>query len=386
MKQILEELNPWWSADFKEVLIQRKKYVLKLQSFIDKKEVIILTGMRRVGKTTLLKQTIQYLLQQNIQKEHILFVSLDLLALSDYSIYEIVQEYKSMHKIDNSTKVYLFLDEVTYKPHFNQELKNLYDIGNYKIFASSSSASALIDNQAFLTGRAKYLEILPLTFEEFVTFKKYDFNKTSQAILKGLFEDYMKEGGIPEFVLDNDTSYLSELAEFIIEKDIISKHGIKNKKVVYELYKLLCERVGKQISYNNLAKLLSVDNETISRYIQFFLETYLFYQIEVKDKLNVQIKSKKKLYCSDVGMRNVVTGFRDKGAIFENLVYTKLRDEYGKNINFLYKNGIEIDFLVKDIIIEAKYGQELNEKQQKLFDSYKAKQKVIAQGFEFFTK
>ncbi|MFT4326478.1 MAG: ATP-binding protein, partial [Candidatus Woesearchaeota archaeon] len=287
MIALLEELNPWWHEHFKDSFVKREKYLVALKNVLDKKEVILLTGMRRVGKTTLLKQMILHLLEKEVPSKHILFLSLDLLAFSEYSIYDIIQEYKRLHKISNTTYVYLFLDEITYKKDFNQELKNLYDLGNYKIYASSSSASALSDNKAFLTGRSRYIEVQPLDFKEFISFKGYDFENISQSMLKGFFDDYMKEGGIPEYILTKDEVYLSELAEFIIEKDVISKHGIRNKKVVFDLYKLLCERVGKQISYNNLAKILSVDNETISRYVQYFLDTYLFYQIEVKDKINV---------------------------------------------------------------------------------------------------
>lgn len=387
MKDKLDELNPWWRGKFKITSLPRKKYQEILENLLPKKDVVILTGLRRVGKTTLIKQLIKKLLEKGIPPEHILFVSLDLLYFKDYSIYDIILEYKKIHKIEDE-KVYVFLDEISYKPHFNQELKNLYDLENYKVIASSSSAKALNDKKAYLTGRARYIEIKPLDFEEYLDFKGYPLSKTSKNIIRSLFEDYMKEGGMPEYVLSKDEIYLSELIEFIINKDIIAAHNIKNKQTLFDLYKLLCERVGKQISYNNLAKLLSVDNETVSRYISYFIETYLFDIIEVKGKLNVRLKSKKKLYCGDIGLRNIITGFRDKGAIYENLVYNKLKETY-KNplkggIHFLYKDGIEIDFVTKDSLIECKYGQEMNDKQKKLFDSYKIKNKKIANGVDFF--
>jgi len=381
MIEILEELNPWWKNKFNSDSISRPKYLDLLIKELTTKNVTILTGIRRVGKTTLMKQLISHLLGGKINPKNILFLSLDLLYFNNYSIYDIVLEYKKIHKISNSEKVYLFLDEITYKKSFNQELKNLYDLGNYVIFASSSSAKVLKDNKAFLTGRSRYFEVFPLDFKEYLLFNNYTLEKTDFHILVSLFDEYMEFGGMPEYVLNKDQIYLSELLELIISKDIISAHNIRNTTVVYDLFKLLCERVGKQISYNKLSKILEVDNETVSRYVSYFLDTYLFDLVEVKGKLNERIKGSKKLYCIDVGLRNIVTGFRDKGAVYENLVFNKIKKF---SPNFFYKNGIEIDFCFGDTLIEAKYGQEMNKEQRKLFDNSHFKQKIVAQGVEFF--
>jgi predicted AAA+ superfamily ATPase len=191
----------------------------------------------------------------------------------------------------------------------------------------------------------------------------------------------MEIGGMPEYVLTEDQVYLSELLELIISKDIISKYNIKHKKLIYDLFLLLCERIGKQISYNKISKILGVDNQTISRYVGYFNDTYLFEIIEMEGKLNERILGKKKLYCIDVGLKNVITGFKDKGAIFENLVFNQIKKE---NPRFLYVDGIELDFVFKDTIIEAKYGQSLTEKQKELFDKLKYKNKIIAKDMDFF--
>lgn len=384
MQTQLEELNPWWkNKNHKLDFIKRKKYTKELEKQFDRKDVVILTGLRRVGKTTILKTLISSLLAKKIPAKKIFFISLDMLYFSEFTIQEIVLEYKKINSIPHGEKLYLFLDEITYKKDFNQELKNLYDLGNYKIFASSSSASVLKDNKAFLTGRSKYLEINPLDFEEFLLFNGKEIEKTDKHILSKLFEEYMEFGGMPEYVLTKDPQYLSELVEVIITKDIIAEKNIKNHKAVFDLYRLLCERVGKQISYNKLSKILNIDNETISRYISHFLNTYLFDIIEVKGKLNQKIKSNKKLYCVDIGMRNIITGLRDLGAIYENLVYNKIKQN---SPSFIYENGIEIDFCFNSTLIEAKFGQKLKDKQKDLFDKLQYKTKIIANGIDFFLK
>ena len=382
MKEQLEELNPWWNnPKYKFNFIDREKYTKNLEKQLNRKDVVILTGLRRVGKTTILKTLISYLLKEGINSKYILFVSLDMLAFSDYSINEIVLEYKKIHSIPHGKKVYLFLDEITYKKNFNQELKNLYDLENYKIFASSSSAAVLKDNKAFLTGRSKYFEIHPLDFNEFLIFNSKEIKKTDSHILKKLFEQYMELGGMPEYVLTKDPQYISELVEVIISKDIIAKNNLRNNKVIFDLYRLLCERVGKQISYNKLARILNVDNETVSRYISYFLDTYLFDIIEIEGKLNKKLKSNKKIYCIDIGMRNIVTGMRDLGAIYENLVYNKIKKN---SPSFVYKNGCEIDFCFGSTLIEAKFNQKLEGKQKELFEELKFKNKIVANGIDFF--
>ncbi len=384
MKTRLEELNPWWkNKNYKFDFIKRDKYLKDLEKQFNRKDVVILTGLRRVGKTTILKSLISSLLQKKIEPKKILFVSLDMLYFSEFSIQDIILEYKKIQSIPHGEKLYLFLDEITYKKNFNQELKNLYDLGNYKIFASSSSASVLKDNKAFLTGRSRYFEIYPLDFEEFILFNGKNIKELDNHILNKLFDEYMKFGGMPEYVLTKDSQYLSELVDVIIRKDIIAERNLKNHKAIFDLYRLLCERVGKQISYNKLAKILGLDNETISRYVSYFLDTYLFDIIEVRGKLNKKLKSNKKLYCMDIGMRNIVTGLRDLGAIYENLVYNKIKKN---SPSFVYENGIEIDFCFESTLIEAKFGQKLEGKQKDLFDRLEFKKKIIAKDFNFFLK
>ncbi|MFT4312263.1 MAG: ATP-binding protein [Candidatus Woesearchaeota archaeon] len=383
MKEIFTPFNPWWQTTYKTNTILRKKYIEKLKTLLNTKDIIILTGLRRVGKTTLLYQIIEHLLQK-VSKKHIFYISLDLLSIKNMTIYQIIQEYRSIQKITMQEMIYVFLDEITVKEHFQQELKNLYDLGNIKIFVSSSSATKLKDTHAYLTGRARYIEIEPLDFCEFLQFRNYTISPSNPQLYKSYFEEYMEFGGIPEYVLQREPTYISDLTRTIIYKDIIAKYAIRNTEAVFDLFTLLIERVGKPISYTRLANILNISVDSVQTYISYFLETYLFYQITMTGKLNERIKGPKKLYAGDVGLKNVTHGFKDKGSIYENLVFLKIKSETNEFIHFLYKDGIEIDFYFGDTLIEAKFGQEMTEKQKKLFDSSKAKNKIIAEGVEFF--
>jgi len=366
-------------------LIEREKYLKILGETLDNKDIVFLTGLRRVGKTSIMKGFIARLIQQkNINPQYICYISLDLIALDDTEISQIVDEYRQIWRLESKQKIYLFFDEVTHKNNYQRALKNLYDLDNVKIYASSSSASLLRDNNAFLTGRQRVLEIMPLDFNEYLQFRKIHIKQADFHLKLSYFEDYMQDGGMPEYVLTRDLSYLQNLIDSIIHKDIIAMHKIKNIQVVKDFYRLLMERSGKQLSLNKIAKILSIGVDTARRYLSYFEDNYLIYTIEKYGKLNERLKNPKKIYASDIGLKNIATGFRDKGAIFENLVFLHIKN---KSPSYVSSAGIEIDFITKDkFLIEAKYNSVLNTKQQKLFDKTIANKKIVIDSAEIFLK
>jgi len=376
MEALFYKSNPWWEEPFVLNAIQRDVYLNELREYIDNKDIIFLTGLRRVGKTTLLKGVVNLLLHvKKIEPKHIFYISLDLYALDRLSIAEMTTKYIKLHKLSCSQMIYLFFDEVTSKKSYQQELKNLYDLGGVKIFASASSASLLKDSQAFLTGRQRLVEVMPLCFEEYLQFKNIVIKKADDHLVESYFEEYMKDGGMPEYVLTGDISYLSNLIDNIIYKDIIAYHKIKDEQIVKDFFKLLMERSGKQLSLNKMAHILNIGVDTARRFQSYFEETYLIYTLEKHGKLNERLRHPKKIYAGDVGIRNLITGYRDKGAIFENLVYLKLKS---KNLHYVYEGGNEIDFITDDeTLIEVKYHSVLNDNQQKLFDTYPAKKRTV---------
>lgn len=379
------EYNPWWEGDydFGEIL-PREIIETQLDKLMPEKAMILLTGLRRVGKTTLMKQLIKKLLENHIKPEHIFYVSIDDYQLKDLTITEVIDEYRKIHKIRKSQKIYLFLDEITYQVDFRQQLKNIYDKANCKLVVSSSSSSALRDKRGWLTGRGRHIEITLLTFEEYLIFKKITVKKRDSKLLESYFEEYMQQGGMPEYILTQNREYLTSLLDDILYKNIIAHHGIKQPQLIKDYFFLLMERAGKQISLNKIAKILKISPDTAKRYLSMFEDTYLIYLVPRFAKTNETILSTKKIYAADLGIRHIFTGFRDKGAIFENIVFSMIKH---KKPRYVYQNGIELDFMTEDnILIEVKYGQDLNEKQQALFDTIKAKQKIVINGFNDLNK
>lgn len=375
------QYNPWWEGEPPATnLYQRPMLQERIFSHIGSasKAILFLTGLRRVGKTSLMKIAIKRLLADGIPPKNIFYISMDDYTLKDLSILDVIQEYKKIHKLSHADQSYIFLDEITYKEDFRQQLKNIYDNTTNKVMVSASSSSALRDQKGWLTGRESVLEIHPLSFVEYLDFKQITVKQKDAALLESYFEDYMQIGGMPEYVLTNDRSYLVSLIDDIIQKDIVAHYGIKHPQVIKDYFALLMERAGKQISVNKISNILDISPDSANRYLQMFAETYLISLMPRYGKTNEQIIAPKKVYAADLGIRNVFTGFRDKGAIFENYVFSLIKHLEPR---YLYQDTIEIDFLTKGrTLIEVKYKQTMEGKQKALFDSLAAEKKLVISG------
>lgn len=377
LKQLYHRYNPWWSSEiFLKGIVTRKHIFQELIDAYTSKDIIILTGLRRIGKTTLMRLMIQDLIRKEIiSPDHIFYISLDDYSLKDLTLSELIDTYRTIHRLKSDEEIVIFLDEITALKDYEIQLKNIYDMGGVKVYASSSSASILHRTMAHLTGRKKVIKVSPLDFEEYLQFKRIQISPLDSHLKRSYFEDFMKTGGIPEFVLSGDTTYLHQLVDDIICKDIAAVHGIKNLGVLKDFFMLLMERAGKSVSINKMAKVLEISPDTAKRYLDLFAETYLIHLIPRHGKLNERLRSPKKLYAADLGIRVLCTGYRDIGSLFENYVYFKIAH---RDPRFIIRDGIEIDFLTSDkTLIEVKYYAELREKQQIFFDEYEAAEKIV---------
>ena len=328
-----------------------------------------------------MKLLIKELIDNNINSNRLLYVSLDDYLLYKNSISEIVNEFRKIHKLKIEEKVFLFFDEVTYKNDFQIQLKNIYDNQNVKIFAASSSASLLRDKKASLTGRSITLEIEPLDLDEYLYFNGIELKKRDSQLYQSYFLEYIKVGGLPENVLNPNREYLMNLVEDIIQKDITAFHGIKNNQIVRDYFTLLMERSEKQLSINKIGKILNISPDTSKRYLSYFESTYLIHLLPRWGKTNQKLLSSKKIYASDLGIKHLFMGGRDFGSYFENYIYLKLRNK--KKLYYLYENTVEIDFYTEDkILIESKFYSELNKKQEKLFSEYPADKRIVLDSVE----
>ena len=182
MKQLLYRYNPWWeNANLPMDKVFTRNTILKeLENNFLTKDIVFLSGLRRVGKTTIIKLFIKLLIEKlKILPKYILYISLDDYLLNNNSIFEIIDEFRKINSLRFGEKIYLFFDEVTYFEDYEQQLKNLYDSHNVKIYATSSSLSLLKAKKPYLTGRCRIIEVLPLNFTEYLQFRKITVKKAT---------------------------------------------------------------------------------------------------------------------------------------------------------------------------------------------------------------
>ncbi|MBU1085700.1 ATP-binding protein, partial [Patescibacteria group bacterium] len=302
---------------------------------------------RRVGKTILMFQAIKKLIKQDVDPKKILFLSLDNINLTDFDVYKYVL---------SGEFEYLFFDEIQYFTGWEKLLKSLFDLPkkDYKIICSGSSYKTISLQKGLLTGRNSVIEMFPLDYKEY---KK--FEKTGNYNL----DNYLKFGGYPEYVLEKNPNYLSELLKDIVNKDIINIYHIRNKQVVFEILRVISKQIGCKNSYQKISHVVGVSDDTVKNYISHLNEVRLIGFISKYSESPKDIAySQKKYYFLDTGVRNSLTGFEDIGSLVENTVFVKLLRRYGEEKIFYVQNqrGKEVDFLVKlnekeCILIESKY-------------------------------
>lgn len=382
MNQLLYQYNPWWEQTWSpENTHSRPRYQTALTQNYTNNKIILLTGLRRVGKSTIMRLAIKDLIDSGVQPIDILYVSLDDYLLSDKSILQVIDEFRDLHHHPKSHKLYLFLDEVAHKQDFQIQLKNMHDMGNVVLVAAASSSSMLRDDKALLTGRTIIQQVQPLDLNEYLAFKGVTLKQRDKGLLRGYFEEYMQCGGLPENVLNPSREYLMGLVDDIIQKDITAYHGLRNHQLLRDYFRLLMERSGKQLSVNKIAKILQISPDTSSRYLTYFESTYLVRLVPRWCKTNQRLISPKKVYVCDLGILHLFLGDRDYGAYFETYL-SMLLSRQGP-LFYVKEEEIEIDFLTENkILVESKYYGSMSPAQQKLFDSFKADQKILVDSVE----
>ena len=211
----------------------------------------------------------------------------------------------------------------------------------------------------------------PLSFQEYLAFKGEIPDRSEPQLMEKMVDRYLLEGGMPEYVLSSDPGYITELVTNIIYRDICTSYGVKDPKLLKDLFFLLMQRVGKRISYSKLARLVDVGDDAVKRYIGYFEEAFLLHVIEQEGTPNERKYGQKKCYSSDNGICSVISGSSASGPLAENCVYLNLREDCEPR--YYNKGGIEVDFLCKKRAYEVKYKAKLAEKDQKGFSRFKKK-------------
>jgi len=348
-------------------MIYPRKIFPDLLNHLDSKQITVLTGMRRTGKTTLVKELLSKIDSAN--KLYIDLERLDNRELFAAKNYDAIIYALKQRGLDFGRRVYLVLDEIQLAKNIASTLKYLYD--NYDIkFIATGSSSFYLKNlfSESLAGRKKIFELYPLDFGEFLTFKEMpfvagDFNKTRFAAaeyerLKPYYEEYIEYGGFPETVLTAKTADKNDLLKDIISSyiniDIASLADFRRRDGIGSLMKMLASRVGTRLDYAKLSRLSGLTRQLVKNYLDFFENTYLIARVPVYTKnTDREIVKAKKLFFCDNGLLGVLADISG-GSKFENAVFTQLRPK-GEIRYYALKSGREIDFIFDSrIALEAK--------------------------------
>jgi predicted AAA+ superfamily ATPase len=355
-KIALERQNPWWFGKEFDTGIDRLPWYPGITKFMKGREVLLLLGARRTGKSTLAYQIIRNLLNNRIPPEAILFINLDEPLFQSKSkdpmyLTEIIEYYLAQKK--SIPAFYLFIDEIQNHDYWVQTIKILYDTRkNIKIILTGSTSTLLQKEiSTRLSGRYFHIMVYPLSFREYLSFKKLQKPATIEKLQ--YFNDYLEFGAFPRVVLEDDKDLKQELLknyfQTIYLKDIIYPNNLRNNKDVFDLLYFLISNIGKNFSYSNIAKTLGIAVETVKEYIGCAENSYLIYTLTKYDaSVKKQLANPKKIYCLDTGLVNSIS-FRfseNKGRLIENLVYISLIKE--KKEIYYHRENYECDFLIKE--------------------------------------
>lgn len=348
-------------------MLTRKIYPI-LENHLTKKQVTVITGLRRVGKSTALR----YLFDKAATSNK---VYLDLERLENQNIflqnsYADIERSIELLGFDFSKPGIIGLDEIQMSKNSSSVIKALYDQYGTKFIVTGSSSFYIKNHfSESLAGRKRIFEMNPLDFEEFLQFKNIDTKKIQKEkmqpflpvfydLYKSKYEEFLKFGGFPEVVLtenlEDKITYLKDILNAHIELDVKLLGDVSSSNLLYKLIFLLANRVGSKIDYSKIASLLGSNRIKVKEYILLLEYTYLIKTVKPFTKgIDKEISKQPKIYFSDNGLLQIC-GQISSGAIFENAIATQL-SAIGEVQFFEKSSGTEIDFIFdKKTAIEVK--------------------------------
>ena len=342
-------------------MVERVEYLEQLKQWKDEQVIKVVTGIRRCGKSTLLKQYQQWLKASDIPDAQIISVNFEELEYEDLLDYKKLYTYIKERLVDGKL-TYIFLDEIQKVPSFEKVVDSLYVKPDVDIYITGSNAYMLSGDLAtLLTGRYVEIKMLPLSFREFLSVSNMEPDKS--------FAEYMKTGGLPYLAVMDRTpekveTYLEGIYNTVIVRDIEdrqarreadpSKRKITDIALLKTIAKYLASVVGSPVSIRSITGYLTsngrkVSANTVSDYVEALAESFIFYPVDRFDIVGKQLlKANKKYYIVDLGLRNHILPRKtyDLGFSLENIVYFELLRR-GYRVNMGKLGSTEVDFVAE---------------------------------------
>jgi len=349
-------------------LFIRENYLKKIRGFYHAGDLIkVITGVRRCGKSSLMRMVADELLASGIKKENLIFLDLDSDENSDITTPEKLRDEIKSRKQEEGMN-YLFIDEVQNVPGFEKAINGLRTSGGWSIFLTGSNSYLLSGEIATkLTGRYLEFELFPLSFEEYLQMKEF-YGKEVHQNLSVELNNYITEGGFPRTVTMDDKQdkrrYVAELTREIFDKDIKRRVKIRDVSAFEVVRNFMIGNFGSTYSINSLQQAMQkagigVSRATLGRYIKELVSARILYECDRFDlKSRRALAGEKKYYLSDLSFYYVLnTDNRiNYGPVLENIVYTYARSkDYSVSIGKIGK--FECDFIVRDADLNYSYIQ-----------------------------
>ncbi len=343
LKEIIIDQN---KRKIEENLLERDKFKF-LEKNIKNPFVVIISGIRRAGKSTLLNQL--------RAKYPGYYINFDDDRLIKFGVEDFQALFETFLEIYGEMDIFYF-DEIQNIEGWERFVRRLRDL-NKKVFITGSNASMLSrELGSKLTGRHLNINLFPFSFNEFLRYKGIKLDSDSiyqteiKAKIKRYFREYFFNGGFPEYVKTQNIEYLKTLYENILYRDIIVRNNLSNERTFKELVYLAITSLSKEISFNSIKKSLNLGSSTTVReYFNYLEDSYLMFLVPKFDySFKKQIYSSKKVYVVDNGLANYL-GYKvsgDFGKLLENLVFLELRRE--NNDIYYFQNKYECDFVIKE--------------------------------------
>ncbi len=358
-EKIIEILNDWnfWKKDL-NIGVYRKKYLERINKLLKTEQIIAITGVRRSGKSTLMKQFIKKHIDSGSDRKSFLYINFEEPKFTGLLSLEFLEQiYQAFIEIVKpGEKPVILLDEVQNVPMWEKFVRG-YSEKNEAYFIISGSSSKLLSKEfgSLLTGRWLEIKVYPLDFREFLEFKNLKIIDKLDIIskkikIKQILREYIEFGGFPLVSLKEEKEdILTRIFDDIIIRDIGERYNIRRLDKLKILAKRYLTDFSCPISYRNIAKAVGLSLDSVERISSYMQEAYLIYFInKFSYSLKKQEINPRKVYCIDSGLINIV-GFRfieNLGRLYENLVFLSLMQN-GKEV-YYYKEKGECDFIVKE--------------------------------------
>lgn len=331
--------------------IARTEYLNRIVELNQTPDIKIITGIRRSGKSELMRAYIEYL-KSHFENINIIFVDFMDLAYEELKEYHVLHAYVEEH-YQAERMNYLFVDEVQLCPRFELAINSLYSKEKYDIYITGSNAFLLSADLATLfTGRYIEIHVFPFSFREYCQYYSEIGDKEK------LFDEYSMKGGLAGSYIyrteQDRINYIKEVYETIVTRDLVQKYSLPDTLVLQRLSEFLMDNISNLTSPNKVSQLLTANRTTtnhvtVGRYIKYLCNAFVFYDTKRYDiRGKKYLESSEKFYLCDTGIRYAVLGNRnmDYGRVYENIVCIELlRRGYDVYVGKLYQK--EIDFVAQ---------------------------------------